>query len=294
MKELFGVDRQLEELKDFILNYKYQQKKAALLIGACGTGKTSGVYHVAEKLGYSVIEFNVSEQRTKGFIQRIARAIYSLDIAGKSIVLLDEADGLTVTGQRNIAKIISKSQKPIVLTANEIKKLVPSLLNKCHIIWFNRPNLADKLKYLKMHGAKVDPTLLPKLPDFRQLNLVIKYGYSAGYLPKLRQEERLIEMLTTGDYSKLEKSSSIFEDDLTYLLENSAHFRGTALYEFVTALAVVDLLMSEPSGDLQVELTRLLSGLKTKVTKDTLKKEFGERYRKYMELGEGQVNGPTR
>ena len=271
-EELFGIGKQLEELKEFILNFKYQQKRAVLLIGACGTGKTSGVYYVAKQLGYHVIEFNVSEQRTKGFIQRIARAIFSVDMLGKSLILLDEADGLTKNGQRTIAKLIPKSQKPIVLTANEIKNLIPSLLDNCHIIWFNRPSLVQKVQYLSIHGAKVDPKLLQKLPDFRQLNFAIKYGISHGYEPDLRQDERLIEMLSKGDYTKLKKSSSIFEDDLTYLLENSIRFKGVELYEFVTLLSVVDL----------TNLPQILNGFKSKVTKDNLKKQFGELYKQYQ------------
>ena len=61
---LIGLNKQLKELGNFIRNYNYTESRVAILWGACGVGKTSSVYYIADKLGYDVIEFNASDNRT--------------------------------------------------------------------------------------------------------------------------------------------------------------------------------------------------------------------------------------
>ena len=42
--QVFGQDKAVGELKEFITNYKTKRNKAALLLGPIGCGKTSAVY----------------------------------------------------------------------------------------------------------------------------------------------------------------------------------------------------------------------------------------------------------
>ena len=127
-----------------------RRRKAVLLYGPSGVGKTALVHAAAHDLKYNVVEMNASDTRTKKIITKIAgptTSLISLDkffrnIKG-TILLLDEIDGIYGREDRGgvgtIVKIISESHIPIVLTANitDIQKLRP-ILKVCHSIKFRR------------------------------------------------------------------------------------------------------------------------------------------------------------
>jgi len=253
LKQLFGIDKQLEEIKDFVENYNYQKKKLLLLIGPPGTGKTSSVYHIAEQLNYEVIEFNSSLQRVKDSVARIVSAIESTTLK-PSIILLDEADGLTSSAQRTIAKVSKKSKNPIILTANKYNKLIPSIKNNSLIVWYSRPSIPERLKFKKQFNLDIPAEQLTHLHDYRQLQLAI-HG-SMGYEPELTAEERIAKMLTTGNFKNLKISPNIFDSDLTYLLDESHHFHGVQLVQYVSALIASDTAKRSCMPNFKVRVDR--------------------------------------
>jgi len=125
-----------EEAKATFVNWlkKGRKKRAVLLYGPAGVGKTALVHAAAHDLNYKVIEMNASDTRTGKAIMEIAGPAasltsldeFSLDIKG-SILLFDEVDGIFGREDRGgvgaIVKIIKESQTPIVLTANNISIL---------------------------------------------------------------------------------------------------------------------------------------------------------------------------
>ncbi|MEK6969532.1 MAG: replication factor C large subunit [Nanoarchaeota archaeon] len=131
--QIFGQDKAVEELKEFIVNYKTQECKAALVYGPLGNGKTSSVYALAKELGYDVLELNSSDFRDAESIKIFldsALGQQSLFFRPK-IILIDEVDNLSGVKDRGcvpaLMKAIEKSSFPVVLTANEIEdsKLKP-------------------------------------------------------------------------------------------------------------------------------------------------------------------------
>ena len=125
--QIFGQDKALDELKDFILNYKQKKVKAALLLGPIGCGKTSSVYALAKELNYDVVELNSSDLRNaENITQFLCSAIgqQSLFFTPK-IILIDEVDNISGVADRGcipaLIKSIEKSSFPIILTANDIE-----------------------------------------------------------------------------------------------------------------------------------------------------------------------------
>jgi replication factor C large subunit len=115
----------VSQLRDFILAFKKQKKKAALLYGPAGSGKTSAVHALAKELGLEILEVNASDVRNADGIQSsvgIASQQMSLFSKGK-LILVDEVDGLSGQKDRGgpaaIASIIADSKFPVVLTAND-------------------------------------------------------------------------------------------------------------------------------------------------------------------------------
>ena len=56
--QIQGHDKAVDEVRDFITNYKSQKKHAVLLHGQAGTGKTSTAHALASELGMELVEVN--------------------------------------------------------------------------------------------------------------------------------------------------------------------------------------------------------------------------------------------
>lgn len=152
-----------EEAKRQFLNWlrKWErgvpEKKAALLVGPPGCGKTTLVYAAANELGYEVIEMNASDVRTADKIRRIVgssiREASLFGYRGK-IVLFDEVDGISTREDRGglsaIIEIIKEAKVPIVLTANDPwDPKFRELREQCEVIQFKPIPKRDAVKVLK-------------------------------------------------------------------------------------------------------------------------------------------------
>jgi replication factor C large subunit len=125
-KEIIGQDKALKELKEKISEYGSRKiRKALLVYGPSGVGKTSTIHALANEMDLEIIEVNASDVRnTEGLETKILPAIKQMSLFGKSkIILIDEIDGLSGTSDRGgvstIVKLIDQSSFPIVLTAND-------------------------------------------------------------------------------------------------------------------------------------------------------------------------------
>jgi replication factor C large subunit len=124
-RDVVGQDSAVQQLVDFLKNHKKQRKKAMLLHGPSGVGKTSAVHAAGQELGLEVVEVNASDVRNAEAMQRVlgnALRQQSLMFSGK-IILVDEIDGLSGTKDRGgipeLVKLMAKRSFPIVMTAND-------------------------------------------------------------------------------------------------------------------------------------------------------------------------------
>lgn len=143
--DLIGQEKALAELKDFIINYKKKERRAALLHGPVGTGKTSAVYALANELGYDLLELNSSdlrnEEQMKSFLGA-ALGQQSLFFRPK-IILVDEVDALSGTydrgGSSALVSALEKSTFPVILTANDpYDQKFKALRKTCQMIAFEK------------------------------------------------------------------------------------------------------------------------------------------------------------
>ena len=96
-KQIFGQDKAVALLKDFVQNYKHRKEKAALIYGPIGNGKTSSVYAIIKELDYDILEINSSDLRNKkaiGEFLRSAMGQQSLFFKPK-VILIDEIDNFS-------------------------------------------------------------------------------------------------------------------------------------------------------------------------------------------------------
>ncbi|WP_410510304.1 replication factor C large subunit [Methanosarcina hadiensis] len=131
------------------------EKRAVVLYGPAGIGKTSSAHALARDMDWEVIELNASDQRTAGVIEKVAGSAASMNtfFGGKRLIILDEADNLHGTadrgGMRAIAGIIKATLQPIILIANDIYGLTPTVRNICLEIKFGSVQSRSMVPALK-------------------------------------------------------------------------------------------------------------------------------------------------
>ena len=154
--EIFGQEKSLATLRDFITNYKQKKYKAALVYGPIGVGKTSAIQALANELNYDLLEINSSDLRNAENISSFLNSALgqqSLFFRPK-IILIDEIDNLSGTKDRGcipeIVKAIEKSSFPVIMTANDIfePKLKP-LKTKALLIEFEKLSNLSIIKAIR-------------------------------------------------------------------------------------------------------------------------------------------------
>ncbi len=125
--QVFGQDLAVSQLKNFIVNYKQQKYRAALLQGPIGCGKTSSVYALAKELNYDLLEINSSDLRDAESIKSFLGAALgqqSLFFTPK-MILIDEIDNISGVKDRGglpaVVKAIESSTFPVILTGNDLE-----------------------------------------------------------------------------------------------------------------------------------------------------------------------------
>lgn len=214
--DLIGNQQAVMTLRSWLQNWsasaptssekkKNPHKKAILLSGPPGIGKTSSAMLVAKELGYITIEFNASDARSKkkmednGFLDmsktRGIEGFFGKDEGEqqhnsdfqKKVIIMDEVDGMSGSdrgGNAALIKVIKTTRVPIICICNDrYKNTVKSLAKHCLDIRFKSPDaflIARKIQGIMAQEGfiKVDIQTLTNLcgnvnNDIRQiLNLV--------------------------------------------------------------------------------------------------------------------------
>lgn len=128
--DFVGQEKAIKEVKEFIKNFP--KKRALILYGPAGTGKTSLAIATAKENNFEILELNSSDLRNRAKIESIVKPAVeqqSLFKKGK-IILMDEVDGVTGTdigGIPELVRTINITKYPMILTCNDVwqTKLAP-------------------------------------------------------------------------------------------------------------------------------------------------------------------------
>jgi|SaaInlV_150m_DNA_3_1039698.scaffolds.fasta_scaffold07011_4 replication factor C large subunit len=128
--EIKGQPLAIEKVNNFIKTFKFTKKKALILHGPPGTGKTTLAHVAANELDCEIFELNASDLRNKKKLQAILKPALEQQslIKDSKIILVDEVDGISVADWGGLAELLSLiefTKYPIIITANDIwnKKL---------------------------------------------------------------------------------------------------------------------------------------------------------------------------
>lgn len=144
------------------------KKKAVILAGDPGIGKTSAAHALAHDFGWGVVEMNASDTRNAKAVKQIALrgALYETftdngdflrhDKGGRKLIILDEADNLfgreDYGGIGAITETIRDTQQPIALLVNDLYELTrrsSTFKRLCDVIRFRRPRPETVAKILR-------------------------------------------------------------------------------------------------------------------------------------------------
>ncbi len=173
----------LLQIKNWLDSWKdgIPAKRALLLWGSPGTGKTTTAITVARESGVPIIEMNSSDQRNAESMKRVAlmASIYSDlfndhkgDTKGfQRIILIDEADNIfegrnsgtggDFGGLSELSKIIAATHNPIIITLNDFysfrrKNAGRDIINRSLVLEFKQYTRRGDLDYKTFRNKLTD------------------------------------------------------------------------------------------------------------------------------------------
>ena len=213
-EEIKGQDIVIQEVITFFKTFP--MKKALILNGPVGIGKTCMALALAKKFNLELFELNASDLRNRSKLDEVlkpATAQKSLFKKGK-LILMDEADGITTSdrgGLPELLVLIEKTQHPIIITANDIWQRKFNLLRKkCHLI--NLKELKDEI----VLEILIDVLEKEKIPDpeinLQTINTIAKKsrGDTRAALNDLQTILELRQEAYISEEIEREKQESIF------------------------------------------------------------------------------------
>lgn len=237
--------------------------KPAILVGPSGVGKTSLVYALASEMGYTILELNASDARTKARIEakvgptRENRSLFN----ERLLILMDEIDGLygrqDQGGIEAVKDLIMSAEVPVVMTANaERDDRIKRLGSKAEIFLFRRvpPRLVEMFlkQILGKEGIEIDSSILREVVESSN-------GDMRGAITDLMgvSLSKLIDLSSSGrdrSFDLEEGIGAILEsDNLEEALKYSRSTRASPqekLQGVFTSLIAADLGVEELAGAL--------------------------------------------
>jgi replication factor C large subunit len=177
LKEVLGNGKAISDLETWARAWEegVPEKRAVVLYGPAGVGKTSAALALAEELGWDQIEMNASDSRTAAAIQKVAGAASRMmTFSGKKrLVILDEADNLYGAADRGgsaaMLKLVKETDQPVVLIANDYYGLTKPLREATLGIQFRsirKSTVASVLKDIcRAEKAGCTPEMIEEIAD---------------------------------------------------------------------------------------------------------------------------------
>lgn len=178
LKDVIGNREAISKIKSWLSKWErgIPKKKALLLYGPPGVGKTVTVEALANDLNFELMESNASDDRRESDIKGLIgiASQYSTLLGKKRMILLDEIDGISGTADRGglnaIIKIMRESRCPILLTANNaFDPRFSQLRRECDLVEFKKPTRAEIVSLLKRicrsEGIEADPEALKLIAE---------------------------------------------------------------------------------------------------------------------------------
>lgn len=213
--DLVGQEKAIAEIHTYLKNFP-DKKRAILLHGPAGTGKTTLAQIAAFENNHEVFELNSSDLRNRAKLEEILKPASkqsSLFKTGK-ILLVDEVDGVTgsdIGGIPELVRILDKSSHPIIITGNDVwQSKLSQLRAKCKMVELKplttdqvakllkqiceKEGIAENLHFLRQIAIKSQGDLRAALNDL-QAYTVDKNFLEQDALEARKKEQNIFNIL---------------------------------------------------------------------------------------------------
>ena len=198
-----------EQVKETIQKYLDQNDiQNFIFYGPAGTGKTTLAKLIVKNLNCDYLYINASDENGIDTIREKVKGFASAaSWNGIKIVILDEADFITINGQaalRNVIETFSRSTR-FILTCNFIERIIDPIQSRCQVLKIVPPSKSVIAKHLAdvmgkesiSHNIKEVATMVNKnYPDVRKMLNTIQLSNQDG---KLKIDE---SVLASNNYTK--------------------------------------------------------------------------------------------
>ena len=198
-----------EQVKDTIQKYLDQNDiQNFIFYGPAGTGKTTLAKLIVKNLDCDYLYINASDENGIDTIRdKVKGFASSASWNGIKVVILDEADFITINGQaalRNVIETFSRSTR-FILTCNFVERIIDPIQSRCQVLKIVPPSKSIIAKHLAdimgkesiSHDIKEVATIVNKnYPDVRKMLNTIQLSNQDG---KLKIDESI---LASNNYAK--------------------------------------------------------------------------------------------
>jgi len=198
-----------EQVKDTIQKYLDQNDiQNFIFYGPAGTGKTTLAKLIVKNLDCDYLYINASDENGIDTIREKVKGFASAaSWNGIKVVILDEADFITINGQaalRNVIETFSRSTR-FILTCNFVERIIDPIQSRCQVLKIVPPSKSVIAKHLAdvmgkesiSHDIKEVATIVNKnYPDVRKMLNTIQLSNQDG---KLKIDE---SVLASNNYTK--------------------------------------------------------------------------------------------
>jgi replication factor C large subunit len=175
LNEVVGQDSAIAAMRDWARSWEKGKppKRALLLYGPAGTGKTISAILLAKEMGWDCLEMNASDERTLGAVRRVAgeaseTGTLSAGISGRRLIIIDEADNIYGTADRGgysaLRGVIEQTRNPVILIANDLYSVPAEIRALCQPVAFRRIRIEQIVKRLSLiaqrEGIRTQPEAL--------------------------------------------------------------------------------------------------------------------------------------
>ena len=140
-----------ENIKEVIQKYLNQNDiQNFIFYGGTGTGKTTLAKLIVKNLDCDFLYLNASDENGIDTIRDKVKGFASTaSFKGIKVVILDEADFITIQGQaalRNVIETFSRSTR-FILTCNYIERIIDPIQSRCQVLKIVPPSKLDTAKH---------------------------------------------------------------------------------------------------------------------------------------------------
>jgi len=202
-----------EHIKKTINQYLGQNDIQNLIFyGPAGTGKTTLAKLIVKNLDCEHLYINASDERGIETIRdKVSGFASSASFKPLKVVILDEADFLTIQAQaslRNVIETFSRTTR-FILTCNYVERIIDPLQSRCQVLKVIPPTKSDVAKHLF--------TILSKeniQHNTEDLKIIVNQFY-----PDLRKCLNTIQLSTQDNELVIDKSVLVSSNYMTQVLK---------------------------------------------------------------------------